>query len=87
MPQPRRLLVQRLDEMRMGMTERIHRNARAEIEILAPIFGGQSRPFAGDERHRMPVVDCRRDGLMVLATLVAKSEKPPAVRRRSVLYV
>jgi len=24
---------------------------------------------------------------MVLATLVAKSEKPPAVRRRSVLYV
>ena len=58
-PQPRRLLVQRLDEMRMGMTERIHRNARAEIEILAPIFGGQSRPFAGDERHRMPVVDCK----------------------------
>ena len=44
-PQPRRLLVQRLDEMRMGMTERIHRNARAEIEILAPIFGGQSRPL------------------------------------------
>jgi hypothetical protein len=57
MPQPRRLLAQRLDQMRMGVAQRIDSHPRAEIEILAAVLRGQSRPPAGDECHRMPVVD------------------------------
>ena len=43
-PELGRLLLQRLDQMRMGMAERIHGDARGEIEIAIAI--GRDQPAA-----------------------------------------
>src|SRR6476659_6028604 len=37
--------------MRMRMTQHVHRDPGAEIEILPPIFVEQIRTFAAHERH------------------------------------
>src|SRR5581483_1958502 len=45
-PELGRLLLQRLDEMRMGMAQRVHRDARGEIEIALAIRRDQPGALA-----------------------------------------
>src|SRR5206468_2656335 len=40
-PELCRLLLQRLDQMRMGMAERVHRDPRREVEIAVAIGGDE----------------------------------------------
>src|SRR3984893_18392208 len=48
-PQLCRLLLQRGDKMRMRMAQRVHRDARGEIEIALAIGGDQPRALAACE--------------------------------------
>ena len=49
MPQFLGLSLQGVDQTRMGMAQRVHGNAGAEIEIFLARFGFQPRAIAADE--------------------------------------
>ena len=53
-PQPGRLLLQRCDQMRMAVTQRIHRDARGEVEVSLAIGRDQPRAFAAFEAEIDP---------------------------------
>jgi hypothetical protein len=53
-PQFRRLFLQRCDQMRMGVAQRIHRDARGEIEIAFAVGRYQPRAFAALEAEIDP---------------------------------
>jgi hypothetical protein len=53
-PQFCRLLLQRRDQMRMRMTERIHRDTGGEVEIALAIGRDQPRAFAALETEIDP---------------------------------
>jgi hypothetical protein len=50
-PQPLGLALQRLDEMRMAVTERVHRDAAREIEIGRAVGGEERDALASLERE------------------------------------
>ena len=54
MPQLGRLFLQRRDQMRMAMAQRIHRDAAGEIEIALAIGRDQPRAFAALETEIDP---------------------------------
>ncbi len=53
-PQLAGLLGERLDQMRMGMAERVHRDPRGEVEILRPVGGIEPRALPALEREVGP---------------------------------
>jgi hypothetical protein len=55
-PELARLLAQRAHQMRMGMAQRRHRDAAAEIEISGAILGEDIGSFAPDERDVRPLI-------------------------------
>jgi len=48
------LFLQRRDQMRMRMAQRIHRHARGEIEIALAVGGNQPSAFAALETEIYP---------------------------------
>ncbi len=54
MPQLCRLLLQRCDQMRMGVAQRVHRDAGGEIEIALAVGRDQPRAFAAFEAEIDP---------------------------------
>src|SRR3546814_3172668 len=52
-PQLRRLVLQRRDQMWMGVTERVHRNAGAEVEIASAVRRHQIGTFADRKSTRL----------------------------------
>ena len=61
-PDLRRLLLQRRDEVGMGMAERVHRDAGAEVEIASPVGTLQPRTLASLEGE----IDAREGAEQVL---------------------
>ena len=51
-----RLSRDRPDESRVGVPQAAHRDAREEVEIVAPRRVPEMYPFAMGERHRRPDV-------------------------------
>ncbi len=57
------LVGERLDQLGIGMAERVDRDPRPEIQVSPPILGEQPGPFAPDERDIRPVIggkQCRK---------------------------
>ena len=61
MPQLLRLAGQGLDQMRMGMAERVDGDAAAEIEVFAAVGRDEIGAFAPLERHIGPSIS-RQNG-------------------------
>jgi hypothetical protein len=51
MPEPLRLLAERLDEMRMGVAERVHSHAGCEIEVTLAVSCDEPSALASLERE------------------------------------
>src|SRR6185295_5132916 len=73
-----RLLLQRRDQVRMAVTQRIHRNTRGEVEIAIAIGGGQPTALAALEAE----IDPGKDGEQMRAW--ARTRQRPVLRKRNV---
>lgn len=72
------LRLQRLDEMRMGMAERVHGDTGSEIEIARAVFGDQPNAFTSLETQRraqIGVVKRRGCGHVELSFIPAASDR------------
>src|SRR5580704_3223756 len=57
MPELLGLVLQRLDQDRIGMAQRVHRDAGHAVEVGVPVGGVEARAFASLERQRGAAVD------------------------------
>ena len=80
MPEFRRLLLQRRNQLRMAVTQRVHRNPRGEVEIALAIGGCQPTALAALEaeaaRLRPPALAEAKPYAELREMLTG--EKPPA---------